>query len=250
LKGRKRLFFGILGLSFVVFVLLLTGFVYSVYNNKTQFYEYFIIAVTFFLLVVTILIGIVLAVALYVILFQKNTSSSLHFISNFVDYFYPIVLFMSRVFQIREEKIEQSYIAIKNFLFNKSLKKYEPKDILILAPHCIQYSGCKFKVTYDIDNCRKCGKCQINDLVNLKERYGINVAVATGGTLARKIVKDLKPKVIIAIACERDLTSGMQDVKQIPVYGIINDRPNGPCFNTRVNVSEVESTVKKLLYGG
>ncbi|MGB9809241.1 MAG: DUF116 domain-containing protein, partial [Caldanaerobacter sp.] len=47
-----------------------------------------------------------------------------------------------------------------------------------------------------------------------------------------------------------DLTSGMQDVKQIPVYGIINDRPNGPCFNTKVDVFEVENTVKRLLNGG
>ncbi|MGB9779232.1 DUF116 domain-containing protein [Caldanaerobacter sp.] len=250
MKGRKRLFFGILGLSFVFFASVLTAFVYSLYNDKTEFYRYFIVTIALFFLVITILVGLVLGVAFYVILFRKSSSSSLYFISNFVDIFYPVVLFASRTLQIKEEKIEQSYIAIKNFLFNKNLKKYEAKDILILAPHCIQYSGCKFKVTYDIDNCKRCGQCQINDLVNLKEKYGINVAVATGGTMARKIVRDLRPKVIIAIACERDLTSGMQDVKQIPVYGIINDRPNGPCFNTKVDVFEVENTVKRLLNGG
>jgi hypothetical protein len=42
----------------------------------------------------------------------------------------------------------------------------------------------------------------------------------------------------------------MQDVKQIPVYGIINERPNGPCFNTRVEVSKIEETIKKILNGG
>jgi hypothetical protein len=151
---------------------------------------------------------------------------------------------------LKIEKVEQSYIEIKNFLFNKNIKRYAPQDILILSPHCIQNSNCKFKVTYDIDNCRRCGKCQINDLVNFKEKYGVNVAVATGGTMARKVVKDTRPKVIIAIACERDLTSGMQDVKKIPVYGIINDRPNGPCFNTRVDVSKIEKAIKKLLNGG
>jgi len=250
LRGKKRVFLGILSFSFVFFAVLLIAFVYSLNSGKTEFYRYFMIATAFFLLTVTVLVGIALAVSFYVILSRRSSKSAISFISSFVDLFYPIVLFASRVLRIKEEKIEQSYIAIKDFFFNKDLKRYEPKDILILAPHCIQYSGCKFKVTYDIDNCRKCGKCQINDLVNLKEKYGINVAVATGGTLARKIVKDLRPKVIIAIACERDLTSGMQDVKHIPVYGIINDRPNGPCFNTKVDVSEVENMVKKLLNGG
>ena len=40
------------------------------------------------------------------------------------------------------------------------------------------------------------------------------------------------------MACERDLTSGIADVGNIPVIGIINDRPNGPCYNTVVDINE------------
>jgi len=68
--------------------------------------------------------------------------------------------------------------------------------------------------------------------------------VATGGTLARKIVKDFRPRLIIAVACERDLTSGIHDTYPLPVYGILNQRPNGPCWNTKVDIQRVEEAIQ------
>lgn len=85
--------------------------------------------------------------------------------------------------------------------------------------------------------------CKINDLLELKEKYNTQIFVATGGTLARKIIMDNKPKAVIAVACERDLTSGVKDVKKIPVLGVFNSRPNGPCIDTNINIKEVEDAI-------
>ncbi len=49
-----------------------------------------------------------------------------------------------------------------------------------------------------------------------------------------------KPDVIIGVACERDLSSGIQDSYPIPVYGILNRRPFGPCYDTDVDLDLVE----------
>ena len=46
--------------------------------------------------------------------------------------------------------------------------------------------------------------------------------IATGGTLARKYVKDLRPDLIIAVACKRDLISGIKDAEPFLVYGVFN----------------------------
>ena len=48
---------------------------------------------------------------------------------------------------------------------------------------------------------------------------------------------------IIAIACDRDLASGIQDASPLPVLGVLNERPCGPCFNTRVNLQDVEEAI-------
>ncbi len=51
----------------------------------------------------------------------------------------------------------------------------------------------------------------------------------------------------MAIACERDLMSGIQDVYPLPAVGVLNIRPNGPCFNTKVDMAEVRATIESVI---
>ena len=113
-------------------------------------------------------------------------------------------------------------------------------------PHCLQDKDCSVKITHKVENCKRCGKCRIKDLLEVTEKYGVDLAVATGGTLARRIVKEKRPDLIIAVACERDLTSGIQDTIPLPVYGIFNERPFGPCLNTQVAMDRVEAVLSEI----
>jgi hypothetical protein len=65
--------------------------------------------------------------------------------------------------------------------------------------------------------------------------------------LARRIIVENRPEAIVAVACELDLTSGIQDSYPIPVIGILNDRPNGPCFNTKVDIDKVRDAIADFL---
>lgn len=114
-------------------------------------------------------------------------------------------------------------------------------------PHCLQNSLCTFRLTYNVNNCKRCGKCCIAGLLNLSDKYSVRLVIATGGTIARKIIKDCKPELIIAVACERDLTSGIQDAFPIPVFGILNERPFGPCIDTTVSPIQVELALKRFI---
>ena len=84
------------------------------------------------------------------------------------------------------------------------------------------------------------------NLIEIAQKYGLNLFVATGGTIARKIVKDVKPEAIVAVACERDLCSGIADIYPLHVIGIPNERPFGPCFNTKVDIQKVSEAIKSL----
>lgn len=79
------------------------------------------------------------------------------------------------------------------------------------------------------------------------EEMGFHFFVATGGTLARQIVYKTRPKAVLAIACERDLMSGIQDVYPLPAVGVLNIRPNGPCFNTHVDMAEVRRQLEQII---
>ena len=159
--------------------------------------------------------------------------------------FNPVAFIASRI-GIPKDEIRKIFVKLNNTYIYSSKYDFNVDDILILVPHCIQKNSCKLKVTNTIENCAKCGLCNDSDLANLKERFGVKVFIATGGTLARKIIIENRPKAVIAVACERDLTSGIQDMKHIPVLGVFNKRPNGPCFDTFLNIHEVEDAIKFL----
>jgi hypothetical protein len=154
---------------------------------------------------------------------------------------------MGRLVGVPKEKVKQSFIELNNHLVLSHRPRTAPERLLILLPHCLQDFDCKIKITANIRNCKGCGKCQIKSLIELSSGYGVHIAVATGGTLARRIVVEHKPEAIIAVACELDLTSGIQDTHPIPVIGILNQRPNGPCMNTVVDIEKVKSAILSFL---
>jgi hypothetical protein len=115
------------------------------------------------------------------------------------------------VLGIPAEKIRSSYIAVNNYLVKSKHIILKGENVLILLPHCLQNDECPHKITMDINNCKQCGKCCISDLIKLSHKYSAIIKVATGGTLARKMIKECRPSGVIAVACERDLSSGIQD---------------------------------------
>lgn len=163
-----------------------------------------------------------------------------------VKVLYPLNLFLGFLLGIGRERVGESFVGFNNSLVRATKKRLDPSRILILLPHCLQLSECQYRVTSDIRNCRKCGKCVISDLVALSEKIDAVVAVATGGTLARKLIVEIKPTLIMAVACERDLVSGILDAYPIPVYGILNQRPYGPCINTTVDMGMLKKGFASL----
>lgn len=164
-----------------------------------------------------------------------------------LQYLFPLALYLGGLLGIPRDNMQRAYIQLSNRLVSIKGIAIKGTELLILLPHCIQKADCPYKVTNDVENCRRCGRCTINDLLRLKEKYGCHLAVATGGTLARKVVKELRPKAIIAVACERDLSSGIQDTYPMPVTGVLNIRPEGPCINTLVDVKQVEKAILQFI---
>jgi uncharacterized protein len=246
-RPKKRIFIALASLSNLITSL----FVYALWRimipGLTELNGY--LPSIFGVLVLTIVfstsagvLGIILAILGF------PTFRIFHFWAwHVINFIYPLAIFLGKMFDIPRVKIEQSFIEVSNHLVRKQGIKVPAGRIMILTPHCIQLDTCTFKITRNIENCHQCGGCGVGDLLALSHKYGIHLAVATGGTLARQVVKAIKPKAIVAVACERDLTSGIQDVFPLPVLGVLNERPNGPCFNTRVNISKVEEAIRTFL---
>ncbi len=244
---RKRLFIGlILATSFLVcIVLVLLWVIPFIGLHNIHPWAPFLLGVVILGsigLVVCSCAGLVLNILLKrPVLFSKRLRGLT------IKLFLPLITLLGRLCGIPKELVRNSFIKVNNELVRSEAQRYKPEDVLLLMPHCLQSSRCNMRLTYDILNCKRCGKCPIKGLIELSERYGVHLAIATGGTIARRIVVQTRPKVILAVACERDLASGIQDTYPIPVFGVLNERPHGPCLDTFVSLERLENALLLFL---
>lgn len=164
----------------------------------------------------------------------------------YISFLFPVTQCIARLCGTLA-MVRHGYIATLNVMTLRKKQHFMPKDILILAPHCLQWDQCPHKITRNIDNCRQCGHCPVGTILQLARARQVHFVVATGGTLARQLVRQQHPKLVIAIACERDLISGMHDTAPLPVIGLLNKRPNGPCLNTQVSISALHTLLDTMI---
>lgn len=245
---RKRLYIGLLGASLLVVGLFTVAIWYLLFSpERTMFYKPMLLALVAVLVLFSVLATFGLAGIILTIIRARPLAPLRGPMRIVISTFFPLVLGLGKLINIDMDRIKLSFIQVNNDLVCAQSIKIKPHQLLLLAPHCLQNSDCPHKVTGNVDNCHRCGKCGVNHILELRDQYGIKVGMATGGTLARKYVRDYRPRAIVAIACERDLTSGILDANPIPVLGITNLRPNGPCYNTEFSVAQVEGSIRFFL---
>jgi hypothetical protein len=140
-----------------------------------------------------------------------------------------VAMAIGKIIGISTDRLTNSFLKIHNMIVGRRPTITEPERLLVLAPRCLNKEN----------NIR---------LRQLRDHYHFQMATADGGTEARLKIKEVRPKVIIAIACERDLISGFKEVNPyIPVIGFPNFRPEGPCKNTCVDLGQIEDAIKKCI---
>ena len=198
-------------------------------------------------LAILVLLMFVSGLLLVITIYRGKDFFLSHKLRGWVKGLFPFMILVGKLLGVSKERVQQSFIEVNNHLVRSNTRRTKPDKLLILLPHCIQEFDCQIKITGNIKNCQGCGKCEIKDLIELADRYQVKIAVATGGTLARRIIVENRPDAIVAVACELDLNSGIQDSYPIPVLGILNERPNGPCINTKVDIEKVKHAISDLL---
>ncbi|NMB45854.1 MAG: DUF116 domain-containing protein [Firmicutes bacterium] len=251
MKGneKKRVFMGLIIISLLVMAAI-AGLIWYLFRTESQVGRWL------WFVAILLLSGFLIyaAAGIFSLLVSLITGQNISVLSKARQRaafaFLPIALRLGGLLGIDQDRIRASFIEVNNQLIRQRQRRVNPEELLILAPVCLQQAECPRKVTSDIWQCRRCGRCSVGGLLELAERYGVHAAIATGGTKARQLLRDLRPQVVVAIACERDLVSGLQDSRRITVRGITNQRPHGPCFNTQVDLEKVEAALRSCLLPG
>ncbi len=237
--GRSLRGFNRYGSFFIAFVLLielvLSYFYFMSYDHP---YKRLLLNLILLILFFEIFLTVTMASISYTYRSNQVRSGILLFLQFGLKFMLPVCIAAAELLNSDVDDIRRIYIRINNALAAAVKREIRPEQVLVLLPHCMQNKDCGSKITEDIGRCAQCGRCRIGEVRELTRAVGARAAVVGGGTAARSLVREMRPDLILAVACERELLSGIADVGAIPVIGIINERPNGYCCNTSLDVKQ------------
>lgn len=137
----------------------------------------------------------------------------------------PKTVWLGSKFGISRDRVGNSFIKLNNLITRNYAGKFDADRLLVLLPRCL----------------KKEARSRIMDKLDGR---AFKVLTVSGGEEAREAIKQCRPNLILALACERDLMSGIKDVaEKVPVLAVPNKRPEGPCKNTDIRMADLEEAL-------
>ena len=134
----------------------------------------------------------------------------------------------SRLFR-RRDWVEHAAIDVYNRLAERRHRRVGKGELLVLIPRCLS-------------------KPALDGVLAIAGRYDVPVFVATRGQLARRVIRERRPRAVVAVACERDMMTGLRDVAgRLPVLGLTMQLPNGPCRDAMLDLDTMDRWVRSLV---
>lgn len=135
---------------------------------------------------------------------------------------------VARRFGVRDW-VEHAAVDVYNGLALRRGRKVGKGELLVLIPRCLS-------------------KTTLDEVLEVAGRYEVPVFVATRGQLARRAIRERRPRAVVAVACERDMVSGLHDVAgRMPVLGLTMQLPAGPCKDAVIDIAMFENWVKSFV---
>lgn len=129
----------------------------------------------------------------------------------------------------KRDWVEHAAIDVYNTLAERRGRKVGTGELLVLIPRCLS-------------------KQALDGVLEIAGRYEVPVFVATRGQLARRVIRERRPRAVVAVACERDMMTGLRDVAgKLPVLGLTMQLPNGPCRDAAIDLTQMEKWVQGLV---
>jgi hypothetical protein len=136
---------------------------------------------------------------------------------------------VGEAFGVQRDWTDNAAVAVYNRLAWAREWRVRANELLILIPRCLS-------------------RTSLDGVMDIAKRYDVATFVATRGAYARQAIRERRPKAVVAVACERDMISGLRDVAgRLPVLGLTMQLPNGPCKDASLDLVKMEEFVKKYL---
>lgn len=192
---------------------------------------------TLVIIAIVLFVLLILALILGRTLLKKNILIFPRLIIFVLDVFYSPLKRLARSLGFDESMVDHMGVEVRNKLNEKKFNEIEPKDKIIVFPHCLRNPKCEAILDETGLVCDCCGKCAIGIIKPKAEKMGYKVFVIPGSTFVKKIVKNNKFKSVLGVACYEDLNLTMMKLANFAPQGVLLSRTG--CFKTKVDVKTV-----------
>ncbi len=129
----------------------------------------------------------------------------------------------------RRDWVENAAVKVYNAIALARVRQIRQGELLLLVPRCLSRET-------------------LDGVLHLAGRYDVPVFVATRGQLARRVIRERRPRAVVAVACERDMVTGLHDVAgKVPVLGLTMTLPAGPCKDAGLDLGQLERYVQAFV---
>jgi hypothetical protein len=136
---------------------------------------------------------------------------------------------VGELFGVQRDWTDHAAVAVYDRLALARTRTVSSNELLILIPRCLSRTA-------------------LDGVLDIARRHDVAAFVATRGQLARRVIRERRPKAVVAVACERDMITGLHDVAgRVPVLGLTMQLPNGPCKDASIDIGKMEEFVRKYL---
>ncbi len=192
------------------------------------------------IILILLILLIIFGVLLFLISFKTGKYPLSGVFSGLIDAFYSPIRFIVERIGLNPRYFNSIVVDVKNSINVDNFKKVPPKDRVIVLPQCLRSIKCPGKLSsVNGIECIRCGLCYIQEFKEKTEPLGYKVFIVPGGTFVKRILKGIKPKAVLGVACFYDLFEGIRicEKAKIPVQGVLLKTTG--CVETIVDWDEV-----------
>jgi len=145
---------------------------------------------------------------------------------------------------VEEQELFQLYVEAKNRSLIESFAATPYNERIVLLPQCLRAKDCPAEIGEYGYECHQCGRCSVAKILQLTKDLGYKgVFIMPGGSLAKKVLVELKPKASLGVACYKELVMGSYLCEKVGVIGQGVELLKDGCINTIVNMKALKEAL-------
>jgi len=150
---------------------------------------------------------------------------------------------------VDEKELFQLYVEAKKRSLIESFASTPYNQRIVLLPQCLRAKDCPAEIGNYGYECQQCGKCSVAKILKLTKNLGYKgVFIMPGGSLAKKIMLELKPKASLGVACYKELVMGSYLCEKVGVIGQGVELIKDGCINTIANMKSLTEAINISIF--